>query len=174
MRFSNCHPEPPKASRRISRDSSLRRASSASFRMTLIFFGIILMPGCKSQELTNKICFYNHCIEVEVVSNDEGRRRGLQNRRSLEADQGMLFVFPFPGRYGFWMKDTYIPLDMIWLDYAKRIVHIEENVQPCRIAPCPSFVPPADALYVLEINAHDVKKIGLQLGDMMEFRLNNL
>ena len=74
------------------------------------------------------------------------------------------------------MKNQYIPdqNDIIWLDFAKRVVHIEEHILPCQLAPCPSFRPSKDALYVLEINAGYVKKMGLKVGDVVEFRLKNL
>ena len=86
----------------------------------------------------------------------------------------MLFVFPKEAKHAFWMKDTYISLDIIWLNYAKKVVHIEENVKPCKIAPCPTYHPSENALYTLEVNADYVRKIGLKVGDTMEFRLKNL
>ena len=69
------------------------------------------------------------------------------------------------------MKDTLIPLDMIWMDSERRIVHIEHNVPPCAADPCPRYPPSGPALYVLEINAGFAAKLGLKVGDTMEFRL---
>src|SRR3972149_558873 len=95
--------------RRVSRDSSLRRASSASFRMTLLFFLTMVIPSCTSPEFKNKICFKQHCLDVEVVTTEVDRMRGLQFRKSMEENHGILFVFSQEGEYAFWMKDTYIP-----------------------------------------------------------------
>ena len=141
-----------------------------------IFFLFLIMAisSCVPQKLKNQVCFKQHCCDVEIVSNEADRERGLQFRKSMGANEGMLFVFPHEEQYAFWMKDTYIPLDIIWLDYAKRVVHVEENVPPCRIAPCPTYRPADNALYVLEVNAGYAKKIGLKAGDVAEFRLKSL
>ena len=120
-------------------------------------------------ESPNQVCFHGRCLNVEVVQNETDRTRGLQHRKTLGENAGMLFVFSDIQKYSFWMKDTFIPLDMIWLDYAKRVVHVERNVPPCRQDPCPTYAPSAPALYVLETNPDqfDVKR-----GDQLEFRLN--
>jgi len=120
----------------------------------------------------NQVCFARKCINVEVVQKEEELHRGLQNRKSLAPNNGMLFVFEKSWPYAFWMKDTLIPLDMIWMDYARRIVHIEHNVPPCEADPCPRYPPGHEALYVLEINAGYADKFKLKLGDTAEFRLN--
>lgn len=73
-------------------------------------------------------------------------------RETLAPHAGMLFIFDQPGRYGFWMKHTRIPLDMLWLDQNWQVVHIERTVPPCTNDPCPRYRPPADARYVLEVN----------------------
>ena len=65
----------------------------------------------------------------------------------------------------FWMKDTHIALDMIWMDQSRRIIHIEQSVPPCIANPCVAYGPEGKALYVLEINAGLSKKFGLRLGD---------
>ncbi len=87
----------------------------------------------------------------------------------------MLFVFAENGRHVFWMKDTLIPLDMIWLDYAKRIVHIEENVPPCTADPCPLYSPPPEvqSWYVFEINAGQSRAWGINVGDTLVLRFLN-
>lgn len=98
--------------------------------------------------------------------------RGLQFRGSLDSYSGMLFIFPQSRRHSFWMKDTLIPLDMIWMDHGRKIVHIEHDVPPCREDPCPVYTPPQEALYVLEVNAGTAGALGLQLGDEAEFKIN--
>ena len=118
----------------------------------------------------DQVCFRDQCINVEVVLKDEERSRGLMFRESLAVDSGMLFIFEKSWPYAFWMKDTLIPLDMIWLDEARKIVHIEKDVPPCTADPCPRYVPAGDALYVLEVNAGYAAKLGLQLGDTAEFQ----
>ena len=109
-------------------------------------------------------------IVVEVVSDPESRARGLMYRPSLAENRGMLFLFPAPDVHSFWMKDTLIPLDMIWLDTERRIIAIERDVPPCQADPCPSYGPSVEALYVLELAAGQAAAHRLERGDILEFR----
>lgn len=108
-------------------------------------------------------------IAVEVVSDPETRAAGLMHRPSLAADRGMLFLFPQTGFYPFWMKNTLIPLDMIWIGEDLRIVDIRANVPPCPGDPCPSFEPRGAARYVLELAAGQAAARGLEPGDELRF-----
>ena len=116
----------------------------------------------------SRICFHQHCFTVDIADTAETRARGLMFRDHLPEDHGMLFVFPSDGVRAFWMKDTLIPLDMIWLDKDLRILHLEENVQPCEHDPCPSYRSARPARYVLELNAGTAREIGLKPGDVMQ------
>ncbi len=86
-------------------------------------------------------------------------------RISLEAGKGMLFVFETEGEYGFWMKNTLIPLDMIWIDGKNKVIYIKENAAPCKTEPCETFGPGRKAKYVLEINGGMNEKLGIKIGD---------
>lgn len=143
-----------------------------AYRRFTVLMAIAVLGGCHgAAALKNRICFKNHCFDVEVVDKEETRNRGLQFRESMPANHGMLFIFPDSGVRSFWMKDTKIPLDMIWIDYSHHIVYIESNVPPCQADPCPVYTPSGPAMYVLELNAGTVRKIGLQPGDTFEFQL---
>jgi uncharacterized membrane protein (UPF0127 family) len=106
-------------------------------------------------------------LSVEVVDTPAERGRGLSGREMLPENSGMLFVFDTPGIYGFWMYGMKFPLDIIWIDERLRVVYFVENAQPC-VNICETYEPPADALYVLEVNAGFVKKYGLKVGDVVE------
>jgi uncharacterized membrane protein (UPF0127 family) len=106
-------------------------------------------------------------LSVEVADTPAERGRGLSGREMLPENSGMLFVFDTPGRYGFWMYGMKFPLDIIWIDERLRVVYFVENAQPC-VNICETYEPPADALYVLEVNAGFVKKYGLKVGDVVE------
>ena len=134
------------------------------------FLSLCFFPEGAAQS-QDQVCFAQKCINVEVAQEEEELHRGLQFRKSLGPDSGMLFVFEKNWPYAFWMKDTLIPLDMIWMDDTRKIVHIEHNVPPCAADPCPKYPPGHEALYVLEISAGYAKKFGLQSGDTAEFRL---
>jgi uncharacterized membrane protein (UPF0127 family) len=109
-------------------------------------------------------------VEAELAYTDETRSRGLMFVESLPQDAGMLFVFPNLEPQGFWMKNTLIPLDMIWMNERKEIVYFL-TAEPCKSDPCESYEPMQKAKYVLEVNAGFVKKHHLQIGNRMEFTL---
>ena len=100
----------------------------------------------------NQVCIWSHCFDIEVADNDLLRQQWLMYRQNLPSQSGMLFVFDQDRKYPFWMKNTLIPLDIIWINRENKIVDIK-TVQPCTSDPCPTYEPSADALYVLEINA---------------------
>lgn len=108
-------------------------------------------------------------VNVEVVADDELRAQGLMYRDALDPAAGMLFFFPVEGDYPFWMKNTRIPLDIIWIDASQRIAHIKHDVPPCRTEECPSYPPNAKAKYVFEIAAGGAKRHGLKAGDQLRF-----
>jgi uncharacterized membrane protein (UPF0127 family) len=108
-------------------------------------------------------------IIVEVASDDATREQGLMYRDHLAADRGMIFLFPISGEYAFWMKNTLIPLDMIWMDADHRIVHIAHDVPPCKADPCPNYPPHANASSVLELAAGVAARHHLNDGDVLRF-----
>lgn len=112
-------------------------------------------------------------IRAELADTTEKRARGLMYRQSLAHDRGMLFIFPEPQQWTFWMKNTKIPLDIIWMDQQKRIVYIERNVPGCGRSDdgCPQYQPTYDALYVLEVAAGMAEALKLQRGVKLQFQL---
>lgn len=107
-------------------------------------------------------------FQVEVMENDEQRARGLMFRRQMAADHGMLFDFKTQQPVSFWMKNTYLPLDMIFIDQRGIIANIAENTEPLSERPVPSVRP---VLGVLEINAGMSRKLGIKAGDRVEHRI---
>jgi uncharacterized protein len=101
-------------------------------------------------------------IDVEIAESAQDRMQGLMFRERLEADQGMLFVFPAAAPLSFWMKGTPLPLDILFVDSERAIVAIRENTQPYSEEPVRSGVP---ARYVVEVNAGFADRHGLSPGD---------
>lgn len=116
-------------------------------------------------EKQNKVCLKNHCFDVELAITPEERSTGLMFREKLDSQKGILFVFNQEGKHSFWMKNTLIPLDIIWINENKEIVFISENTQPCKTSSCSTIEPTEKAKYVLEINSGISKNIGLSFGD---------
>lgn len=103
-------------------------------------------------------------IKLEVVSNDIARARGLMFRENLPADRGMLFLFATDDLHSFWMKNTLIALDMIWLAADGTVVHVERGVPPCKADPCPSYGPEVPSRHVLELAAGGAERYGIESG----------
>ncbi|MBC7164955.1 MAG: DUF192 domain-containing protein [Roseovarius sp.] len=100
-------------------------------------------------------------FRVEVADTQEARAHGLMNRESLPASAGMLFVYPRPRSVGFWMKDTLIPLDMIFMDRTGTVQKIGHEAQPHDERP----VMGGDGIQtVLEINGGMARRIGISEG----------
>jgi uncharacterized membrane protein (UPF0127 family) len=110
-------------------------------------------------------------VTAELAITDEERQLGFMFRTEINQDQGMLFIFEEEGYHSFWMKNMNFPLDILWLDKDKRIIHLESCVPPCQRTPCPSYAPLLPALYVLELKAGSIEKKGLKLYDRLDFIL---
>jgi uncharacterized membrane protein (UPF0127 family) len=110
-----------------------------------------------------------HHISVEIAADDTSRAHGLMDRTSMPEDHGMLFVFPSSAVQTFWMKDTLIPLDMLFLDAHRRVVAVQANAQPCTADPCRIYPSTKPARYVLELNGGAAAKLGVHEGDVAKF-----
>ena len=102
---------------------------------------------------------------TEFATNNASRERGLMMRTELAADHSMLFVFPEDDQRWFWMKNTLIPLDILYFDGQRKLVSVQANVPPCKADPCPSYPSDLPARYVLELAGGTAARIGVQVGD---------
>lgn len=131
-----------------------------AFLLTIVLF----FSGCVQEDAKPahpQACFPDgSCVSLEVVATSGERARGLMYRESLNPDAGMLFVFPQEAKHAFWMKNTRIPLDIIWLKKDGTVVDVAENVLPCKSDPCRNYIPKEKAEYVIEVNANQSKKRG--------------
>ena len=103
-----------------------------------------------------------HDFQVEIARDEASRARGLMDRRFMPADHGMLFEFDREAPEAFWMKDTYIPLDMIFISRAGIVTNIAANAEPLSERAIPSGPP---CMAVLELNGGAAARIGLRVGD---------
>ncbi|WHZ19422.1 MAG: DUF192 domain-containing protein [Rhodanobacteraceae bacterium] len=123
----------------------------------------IVAPGTPSVTLRGRV------FSVEIATTPAEQEHGLMDRTSMPADHGMLFVFPDSEPRTFWMKNTLIPLDMLFFDDTYRLVTIQADAQPCQADPCKLYPSSAPARYVLELNAGMAAKLGARIGDMITF-----
>jgi uncharacterized membrane protein (UPF0127 family) len=112
-------------------------------------------------------------IHAELANTPQKRAEGLMYREHLADDRGMLFTFLQAQAWVFWMKNTKIPLDLIWINEKKQIIHIEQNVPICTRTDdsCPQYRPNEGALYVLELAAGRAEKLKLQRGSKLQFQV---
>jgi uncharacterized membrane protein (UPF0127 family) len=106
-------------------------------------------------------------LEAEVVDTPASRELGLSGRPQMGDDEGMLFVFDVPGRYGFWMKDMKYPLDIVWINENGIVVNIERGLTPDTYPK--AYTNQSDSSYVLEINSGTSERFGLYLGSKVKF-----
>jgi uncharacterized protein len=110
-------------------------------------------------------------IQAEIADTPQKRATGLMYRDHLKKDHGMMFFFDQAQEWTFWMKNTLIALDLIWMDEKKRVIHIERNVPICTRTDdsCPQYRPNDGALYVLEIAAGTVDGLKIEKGSKLQF-----
>ena len=156
---------------------------SKNIILTGLILALALIAGCtqttpsgnessannSGNESLSKVCFGAKCFYVELAVTPEERSRGLMLREHLDPDKGMLFIYHDEGVHYFWMKNTLIPLDMIWINGNREVISISKDVQPCQTSQCPQIGPGQKVQYVLELNGGASDKIGLAVGDKITF-----
>jgi hypothetical protein len=104
---------------------------------------------------------------VELATTPQQQARGLMFVKFLPVDQGMLFLFDTDEQRPFWMKDCFIPLDLVWLDENYTVVDITRDVPPCKADPCPNYAPSRPIRNVLELQGGLAASHHLSVGDRL-------
>jgi uncharacterized protein len=151
------------------------------YRSLALFFIVLLSFPCRTiagtdQTISGLIPITlpgGVIIHAELANTPQKRAEGLMYREQLADDRGMLFTFPQAQAWVFWMKNTKISLDLIWINEKKQVVHIEQNVPICTRTDdsCPQYRPNEGALYVLELAAGRAEKLKLQRGAKLQFQV---
>jgi uncharacterized membrane protein (UPF0127 family) len=168
-----------RVSMKLDRKRSLRVRIFLLFSITKIrSYGFLLfclfLSGCSGPE---PVAHFStpagpKTVLLEVAASEKERNRGLMFRTHLEEGRGMLFVFDEPGRPSFWMKNTYLELDILFLSTEGVIVDLFEGLTPCPMDPCPQYAPGSPARYVLEVPGGFVAHHFVRKGDRI--RLENV
>ncbi|MCA0958000.1 DUF192 domain-containing protein [Muricauda ruestringensis] len=157
----------------------------ANFGKIIIFTVVLILVSCKSESKqaikTETVSFTKEgeltilseeseaikaSFEIEIAESEYETQTGLMYRKSMKENRGMLFIQPTESLQYFYMKNTEIPLDIIYIDSGMKIVSFQKNAEPFNEDTLPSNVP---ARYVFEINAGLSDKLGLQVGDSISF-----
>lgn len=120
----------------------------------------------QSLPISAKVAVGGQVIQLEVAKTPDQQAMGLMFRTELAPDRGMLFPFNPPRPVGFWMKNTLIELDMVFLRNGK-VVAVASNVPPCKADPCPAYGPEASIDQVIELRGGRAKELGIKAGDRL-------
>ena len=138
-------------------------------RLLGILLIVLTLPACSNLQSKPWVEIKGQRFTVEVADSDEERARGLMFRDSLEKDTGMLFIHDNEEPQAYWMKNTHIPLDILYFSKDKKLISAQERVPPCSAGDrCPPYASEGAALYVLELNAGSVEQFKIQKGDEMK------
>lgn len=131
-------------------------------KFCIILTGLLWCHSVLAEPLWLKNDISSHAFDVEIADTPEKSKLGLMFRKQLDDDKGMLFLLPEKQHLYMWMKNTYIPLDMLFFDTDGKIVKIISDTTPLSLKILPSDIPVAG---VLEINAGTAKKLNINVGD---------
>jgi uncharacterized membrane protein (UPF0127 family) len=141
-----------------------------SLLRSLLLLSLLTLAGCASADGKHWVELAGTRYQVELAQNDETRARGLMFRDQMDTGSGMLFIHDFEEPQAYWMKNTRIPLDILYFDSQRRLVSQQRDVPPCSAGdmcpPYPSFKP---ARYVLELNAGQAARLKLENGAELTF-----
>lgn len=141
--------------------------------LSSVFTALFLLaatPSCSGTGSRHWVDLGGQRFSVELADDFEERARGLMFRESMPADHGMLFVHAREEPLAYWMKNTRIPLDILYFDAERRLVSIQRGTPPCSAGDrCPSYPSKGPAKYVLELNAGRSDGLGLDAGDEIIF-----
>jgi uncharacterized protein len=133
-------------------DEEMRSGSNSYQRVNVTVNGLVLL--------------------ADISVTNEQRTKGLSEKADLAENEAMLFVFGSEAKHTFWMKDMKFPIDIIWIDSDKTIIHIENNLQPCSYEVlCPTYKPNDDSMYVLETVGGFAEKYDILKGTRVGFEL---
>ena len=146
-----------------------RRGQTLAMRLIILPIVFLLCSSCVAQDPS--VVLKGQRFTVELAETSEKQTLGLMFRDSLAADHGMLFLFPVESRRSFWMKNTRIPLDILYFDADLKLVSVAADARPCRTPRCPSYPSAGPAMYVLELNSGKAAELGARQGDVLELHL---
>ena len=142
--------------------------------LTISIGSIFLLREKHLEEYRETITIQDITFQTKLAQTNSEKETGLMGVKSMSEDEGMLFVYDHESPKRFWMKNTLIPLDMIFIDEVHKIVEIFGNVPPCTTEECPDYYTPMEVKYVLEINGGLSKTYGFRIGNPVEFTDKNL
>ncbi len=134
--------------------------------MVVIVAGMLNIDPLNAEQISfdaAEVIIKGHPYRMEIAGTGQQRQQGLMFRRHLSAQSAMLFVYPVTGDHRIWMKNTLIPLMVVWLDDDETVIHTQ-RLEPCKADPCPSYGSDGASRYIIEFHA-EFKD--LEIGDRL-------
>jgi hypothetical protein len=129
--------------------------------LPVVFF---LLFGCLAPALrTTNVTINDIKLTVWIADTQKARETGLMGVQRINENEGMLFVYEKPGEYAFWMKNTLMPLDLIFVSNDTKIISIQ-HMEPCATEPCKIYAPSAEILYAIEVNGGFAQRNNMTVG----------
>jgi uncharacterized membrane protein (UPF0127 family) len=139
-------------------------------RLLLCFWLLVAFTACAWGG--SAVVIGGERFSVEVADTSQKQALGLMYRDSMPENHGMLFVFRDEAPRSFWMKNTRIPLDILFFDKNLKLVSASLEAKPCRVRRCPTYPSVLPAMYVLELNAGKAAELGIGPGDRLQLDLD--
>ena len=137
------------------------------YLLLFIIIGLAIIVFLSTQNYPSKLVMGGKTYTVDVSDSSFTQSRGYSGRAPITKSEGMIFVFDTIDKHGFWMKDMLFSIDIVWVDENYFINHIEKSVSPETYPKV--FVPSVAGKYVLEVAAGEVDKLGVKIGDKVDF-----
>ena len=144
------------------------RACLLIFVIPVLIAVFLMYPGVSPAGEKKSVRFKENYFFVELAQTKKEQERGLMFIDRLAPDSGMLFVYRDEAPRSFYTKNTYLPLDMIWMDKEMKVVFIKKNAHPGDSRVYETISPQEKAMYVLELNAGCADRAGIKIGDKLE------
>jgi uncharacterized membrane protein (UPF0127 family) len=139
-------------------------------RGLFLLITILVCSSCTAQD--PYVVLKGQRFLVELAETSDKQALGMMFRDHLPDDHGMLFLFPVESRRSFWMKNTRIPLDILYFDANRQLLNVAANARPCRSRNCPRYLSAGPAKYVLELNGGKAAELGVRPGDELELHID--
>ena len=142
----------------------------SSVRWVPIVLSLFVLTSCmkKTHSITIHSSAGDYSVQVELAKTEAEKTRGLMHRDQLPEGNGMLFIYDTPLHPSFWMKNTEIPLDMLFIGSDFKIKNIAPDQKPCGSDSCPGYQPLEDVQYVLELSAGSVAHQKIEVGNSVD------
>lgn len=152
-----------------SREISIIPIIAGAIVVIVITFFVVVISNSNTKNVVVRIG--SGIYKADIASDEESRQKGLSGLPNLEVDRALLMIFPDSQKWGIWMKDMEFPIDILWLDENKVVVHAVANANPS-ISDSKTFTPKSPAKYVIELPAGSIKNKSIVVGSIAAFEIS--